>query len=277
MDHWKTFGHKSLKNILELQLASGKFPHAYLFVGPGGIGKKTLALELAGKILGSVNAIRHADFSLLDGEGEITLLQTQQFMENLSLKPFAGEKKVAIINNAHLMNVQSGNALLKTLEEPSPSTVLILISNNKDLLPTIISRCQTFFLSGFSIAELREYAAKNNLPANEEILELSFGSVARLIDLQNETKFKEQETKLEEYKKIKSYSEAQRLLAVSEFADLETVDLKSLFTLWMYWQKNRLLENSKSAKALDQLLKSLLQLSTNKNKKLILQELFLNV
>src|ERR1700722_14658809 len=100
METWQTFGHENAKKILDLQLKSGKLAHAYLFAGPQGVGKKTLALELAGKILSSQNLPIHPDFAILDQTESISVERMQQFMEGLSFKPFLGAKKVAIINNA---------------------------------------------------------------------------------------------------------------------------------------------------------------------------------
>ncbi len=63
--NWETFGHNQVKRILDLQLTSGRFAHAYLFLGPESVGKKMLALELAKKILGVSQLNNHPDFSLL--------------------------------------------------------------------------------------------------------------------------------------------------------------------------------------------------------------------
>ena len=73
-----------------------------------------------------------------------------EFISRLSLKPFIGKYKVAIINNAENLNQQSGNALLKTLEEASESTIIILVAGYGKLLTTIISRCQVLLIfTGF--------------------------------------------------------------------------------------------------------------------------------
>jgi DNA polymerase-3 subunit delta' len=271
METWQTFGHGNAKKVLDLQLKSGKLAHAYLFCGPQGIGKKTLALELAGKILNTQNLNTHPDFVILDQTEEIGVERTAQFMEGLSYKPFVGAKKVAIINNAELMNIQSSNALLKTLEEPSQSTILILVSANKNFLATIVSRCQTFNFNNFSLKQLKEFADKEGLQSSEEILKLSFGSVSKLLQLQNRDELAKQDKSIKDFEQIKAGAKADRLLAIAKFADLEALDLKQLFASWLMWARQS------NYSAMLALLGALQQLNTNKNKKLILQDLFLKI
>src|SRR6185369_16832179 len=148
--NWVSFGHEKVKSILEKQLAQGRFPHAYLFGGPEGLGKKQLALKFAQKILQTEKVLSHPDFQILDLEGEIGMESVLDFISGLSFKPFAGSHKVAVVNNAQNLNTQSSNALLKTLEEPAGGTIIILISSTTQLLATIVSRCQVFSFYGFS-------------------------------------------------------------------------------------------------------------------------------
>lgn len=273
---WQTFGHENVKRILDLQLQSGQLSHAYLFYGPEGIGKKTLALELAGKILESDERIMsHPDFSILDQTDEIKVEQMQQFMTGLSFKPFVAAKKVAIINNAQLMNTQSSNALLKTLEEPSPSTVLILISSNKNLLSTILSRCQVFSFNEFTKQQLQEFAHQHQVAADRDVLEFSFGRIGRLLELQDTKIFQSEKLFVSEFEKLQKSTEAERLLAIGQFAEKEPQELQKLFTTWLFWQRQHL--NGQSVRSITQLLEALRQLETNKNKKLILQDLFLKM
>src|SRR6185295_6471933 len=110
--NWETFGHKQIKNILDRQISSGVMPHAYLFLGAQDLGKRTLALEFAKKVLNTEKLENHPDFQILDVQGEIVVEQALDFMSKMSFKAFFGTKKVAIINNAENLNVQSSNALL---------------------------------------------------------------------------------------------------------------------------------------------------------------------
>ncbi len=275
--NWQTFGHNSTKRLLELQLGSGNLAHAYLFFGPDGVGKKMLAMELAGKILSADILFSHPDFSILDQEEEISIERMRQFTESLAYKPFVGAKKVAIINNAHLMNTQSSNALLKTLEEPSQSTIIILVSANKDLLPTIVSRCQAFSINGFTASQLREFSQAYNFELIGNSLQLSFGSIARLLQLQNKEKLSLAEQSINEFETLKASPVSGRLLAIGKIAEQESFELKKMLTTWLMWQKDKAGQDPSSFKIMNYLLNALDELGTNKNKKLILQSLLINL
>lgn len=283
MTTWHTFGHENIKKILDLQMRSGKLSHGYLFCGPEGIGKKELALEFAQKILiqtknSSGSSLQsHPDFSILDQIEEISMERMHQFMEGLSFKPFVSSKKIAIINNAHLLNTQSSNALLKTLEEPSPSTILILISANKDVLPTILSRSQFFSFNLFTESQLTIFAQEKNILATTESVMLSFGRIDRLLSLQDKKKLEYEKNIISQFEELQISPEAERLLAVNRFAELEPEDLRNLFLSWTFWKLQQLRSNTSSYKMVGSLLEALAQLQTNKNKKLILQSLFLRI
>jgi len=152
-------GHKKQIDMLRQAWLSGRLHHAYLFVGPDGIGKKTLALALAqathcteldDDFCGGCGACRgiqsgnHADVRVvepLSGKKEITIQQVRELEKELTLRSFSGRKKIAIIDPATLMNRPAQNALLKTLEEPPQDCILILIATNAGgLLPTVRSR-----------------------------------------------------------------------------------------------------------------------------------------
>jgi len=274
---WKTFGHENIKNLLSLQLGSGRLSHAYLFKGPEGIGKKMLALEFAGRILQAENPNIHPDFSLLDGNEEITIEAGRQFMEGLNFKPFAGAKKVAIINNAQLLNTQSGNALLKTLEEPSPSTILILVSSGQNILPTIVSRCQTFSFNAFTKNQLVEFAGQKSLRLPDGAVNVSYGKISRLLSFTDVEVFAQEKKIIEKLAQLQQSSRAERLLAIPEFAELETAQIENLVTSWLFFQRNELKNNPRKFTTAQEMLSTLFQLQTNKNKKLILQNLFLKI
>lgn len=271
---WATFGFEATKNILEKQLNSGKLVQAYLFCGPEGIGKKTLALELAKKILKTENLSNHPDFQMLAEQGEISVERVRQFIGALNYKPFLAEKKVAIIDSAQNLNSQSGNALLKTLEEPSSSTILILVASSSRLLPTIVSRCQVFRLNSFSTAQLEKFAATQGLKTDQEILALSAGSIARLLGLSGKgAELAEEKQAIARFESLKNSSRAEKFLAISEFGSLEIEELTQLFKQWFFWQASELKKHPQSFFQLKALGEAINSLRGNKNKKLILQGL----
>ena len=155
----KLFGHSKQKGFLERALSKNALSHAILFVGPEAVGKRTLAHSLAEQILckraegaecDRLSALfergNHPDFQVagLDSEKrELQVDSIRSLIGNLNLKSYYGQGTVALVNDAHRMNRQAANALLKTLEEPSDGNYLFLVTSNPNLLPeTIVSRCQ---------------------------------------------------------------------------------------------------------------------------------------
>jgi len=150
-------GHDRQKEILRRALQTGRLAHAYLFEGPEGVGKKLMALALVRAVFcetgtgcGSCIACRkvdhhnHPDLHLLEPDGStLKIEQIRALQKELSYRPLEAPKKVCLIEAADRMNPAAGNALLKTLEEPSGEALIILLSARPDrLLSTIRSRCQ---------------------------------------------------------------------------------------------------------------------------------------
>lgn len=276
--NWKTFGHNRVKEILEKQLNTGFLPHAYFFSGPDGVGKKMLAMEFAQSVLKTENLQNHPDFQILDLEGEITIEPMLNFIGKLGYKPFSGSKKIAVINNAQNLNMQSGNALLKTLEEPSPTTVIVLIANSGKLLPTIVSRCQRFNFNVFSQDLLKSFAGREKLAITDEMLDLSFGSPSRLKNLaENENFFADQKKTMQQYRDLLKMSVGEKLASINNFADLEPQTLEENLKAWLFWQNLQLKSQPKSFVKVRALADAREGLLMNKNKKLVLQNLFLTI
>lgn len=275
--NWQTFGHEAVKNILDKQLVAEKFPHAYLLNGPEGVGKKTLALEFAKQILKTKSLNNHPDFLMLDSEAEISVEQLLEFTSKLSFKPFVSKYKVAIINNAQNLNKTSANALLKTLEEPGPSTIIILVANTA-LLKTITSRCQVLNFSFFPKVGLENFAQNQKLKISNEMLALSFGSSARLLKLaQDQNFYNEQKETVEFFKALKKSSISQKFLQITELSDKEVTDLKKDLTAWAMFQFSELQNHPEEYKLVDVVLEAALALDKNLNKKLVLQGLIMKL
>jgi len=147
-------GHGGVVSLLEAELAQPA--HAYLFVGPASTGKATIARRFAAALIGEDAATRkrvlhgnHPDVNIIepDGRSVITVDQARQAASQASLSPLEADRKVFLFEEAGIMNDEAANALLKTLEEPSRSTIFILVAESEDDLPdTVASRSRTVVL-----------------------------------------------------------------------------------------------------------------------------------
>jgi DNA polymerase-3 subunit delta' len=157
-------GHDVLVRAFERAVRRGRLAHAYLFTGPPGVGKRLFAAELAKALFCDdpppgrfdscdhcpacvqIDAGTHPDYfqaGLPPDKHEWPIEQMRELLRGFALKSARGKGKVAVLDDADEFNEESGNAFLKTLEEPPPRSVIILIGTSPDLqLPTILSRCQ---------------------------------------------------------------------------------------------------------------------------------------
>ncbi len=157
-------GHDALVAAFARAAQRGRLAHAYLFTGPSGIGKRLFAHELAKALLcesppeGRFDACDRCAACLLVDAGthpdcitvrrpedklELPVETVRQFCADLALKPARGGRKIAILDDADDLNEESANCFLKTLEEPPPGSLLILVGTSPERqLPTIRSRCQ---------------------------------------------------------------------------------------------------------------------------------------
>ena len=153
-------GHQKQRNFLEKTAKSDKLAHAYLFCGQEKLGKKTIAVEFA-KWLFKEDVIKrqHPDFIFIEPEKkEIQISQIRECIWRLSLKPSVAPFKIAIIDEAHCLNQEAQNSLLKTLEEPRGQTILFLVTEYPErLFPTIISRCQILKFYSVPKEEIERY------------------------------------------------------------------------------------------------------------------------
>ncbi len=164
-------GHEQQKDILRRAIRSARIAHAYLFEGAQGIGKRLMALAFARAILcekengcGECPACRkvdnnlHPDVHILDTlDATIKIDQVRELQQQLTLRPLEGKYKFCLIENAEKFTTNAANALLKTLEEPQPNTVIILLSGQPEkLLTTIRSRCQRLPFRRLPKAQIEE-------------------------------------------------------------------------------------------------------------------------
>jgi DNA polymerase III subunit delta' len=161
--NWGLLGHDWAVSLLKQHIAHDAVRHAYLFAGPPGVGRRTLALRFAralmctqppapGESCGTcraclqIESMQYPDLAVIQAEAEGAVLKIDQVREvnhSLSLKPYQSKYRVALFLRFQEANLNAQNALLKTLEEAPGHAILILTADNAEqLLPTIVSRCE---------------------------------------------------------------------------------------------------------------------------------------
>jgi DNA polymerase-3 subunit delta' len=142
--------------LLDAALREGP-AHAYLFHGPPGVGKREVARTFARELLGTTREF-HPDLYELDALGEMIRIDAiRELRRDLHMRPFEADRRVYLVQRAHLLNEDAADALLKDLEEPPPYAVIVLIADDLGPLPeTIRSRCQLVPFSRLSERAMRD-------------------------------------------------------------------------------------------------------------------------
>ena len=170
-------GHAPVLDLLRAELASPA--HAYLFVGPANVGKARVAREFASGLLcpdGDPSCVRrvlgaiHPDLVVVEpgGSTAITVDQARATVTQANLTPVEGSRKVFLFEDAGMMNDEAANALLKTLEEPTASTVFILVTESESDLPaTVASRSRTVVFGRVPEAEIAAALHESGIAAEQ--------------------------------------------------------------------------------------------------------------
>jgi len=283
-------GHKKQWEFLKKTVESGKIPHAFLFSGQSNLGKKTIAFELAFLLLGD-RLKQHPDLILVEPlEKEIQIAQIRDLNWKLYLKPYSAPFKVAILNQAHLMNSEAQNCLLKTLEEPRGNTILILIAESSELLlPTIVSRCEGIKFYQVKQEIIQKYLEEQGISDKEmkEISQISQGRPGIAVDfLANPEAVKERGERVKELNSLLKSDLASRFQYAKKIS--QEPNLKDVLNIWLAYFREELLNGLKLQKPITFLNKtknilwriqstnSLLE-STNINTKLALEILMLEL
>lgn len=201
----EVLGHQQNKEFLQKLLKPGSRPHALLFYGMGGIGKKMLALHFAKTFLCKSagkkpcgicescrlmdienNSFAHPDFYLLTAEEagkDIKIEQVKEMAKQAAFAPVLSEHKVCIIDDAGQMTAEAANSLLKLLEEPPPGWLFILITQQAErLLPTVLSRVVRLRFDAPDTSAVRQILKANGITQNAQVLAaLAGGSPGRAL------------------------------------------------------------------------------------------------
>ena len=299
-------GNERAAQILEKGYQSGKLSHAYLFTGPEHFGKKTLALSFCELLLqngstaprdnGANNDIQNnLDLTIIspdEDEKQITIEKIRELEKKMALYPHSAKYKIAIIEQAEKMNKSAANALLKTLEEPSKTAILILlVSDSKNILDTIKSRCQLIKFLPVKKSLLEEFL-KDKLDSKEEaekIIEMSGYRPGKIIEFVNDkNKIKEAEDDLRRIYDALGKNENEKLNEAEAVSKMEINEIVGILNLLIVYLRRTLINEYKNNNCVDK--NSLLKikrrielvsktkenlLARNINAKLAMENLFL--
>lgn len=172
-------GQSHITDILTRALAANRIAHAYLFTGPRGVGKTSIARILAHEInqLPYTDESTHLDIIEIDAASNNGVDDVRDLREKVQIAPALASKKIYIIDEVHMLSKQAFNALLKTLEEPPAHVVFILATTDVDKLPaTIISRTQRYAFRAISPADainhLKNIAKQEKIDIDDDAIEL---------------------------------------------------------------------------------------------------------
>jgi DNA polymerase-3 subunit delta' len=201
------YGQERQKAVLKSAMERGRVSHAYLFHGMKGVGKKTTATIFARALncreegFDSCDSCsscikmdhgNHPDFVLIEPGGFFIKIEAVRGLQGQTkFRPFEGQKRVFVIADAERMNSPAANALLKTLEEPTSSNILILISSRPHELPrTIVSRCQRLRFNPLARDVISAFLMDRHSVGEEEarlIAASSGGSIGRALEMKEES------------------------------------------------------------------------------------------
>jgi DNA polymerase-3 subunit delta' len=299
-------GHQKQLHILSKSRESNKLAQAYLFSGPAQVGKFSVALDFASKITEGKNPESNPNLIIVRPEEapaeenkkkvksskrEIKIDQIREMQRKLSLSSGGKKYQVAIIDEAERLNKQAQNALLKTLEEPNDSSLIILVaSSTQKILPTIISRCQKIKFGPVSPGEIEEWLEAagiltTNTREKEKIIFWSLGRPGLIAQLAADKKALDyREETLAELKKLFTQNLAEKFLLLEEMSKDKEKAIKKL-NLWIIVLRQTLLgknllalEPMRALQSLEAITASLAILrSTNSNTRLILENLLLKM
>ena len=300
-------GHQKQWGLLEKMAQSNRAPHALIFSGEEGLGKKEIVLDFF-QFFSNGDFKNHPDLMVIESpKKEIVIDQIRDLQKFLSYTKQIAKYKFVIINQAERLNIEAQNCLLKTLEEPSVDSILILVTSlPQQLAKTILSRCQEikFYPLSFDIMEkaLSDYKDRANF---QEVLAMAGGRPRHALELfNNEQILKKQINNLQIANELAKSDLVMRFLLIKDyfsksekeeaFEEISQFLQDSIF-YWRFFLQKKLgiakpfanlytkaiLENypiSRIATILEKIEElQFLFLTSNINKRLLLENLILNL
>ncbi len=275
---WQLLGQDRVITLLKHELETRQLPHANLLLGPVGIGKMTLALDLAQSLnctgdeppCGNcytclrIKSAKHPDIHIIDLQSEskgerkqevkIGIEYINDLQSMAKTPPYEGKYKVFIINGAENLSIEAANTLLKTLEEPPPHIVIILLaSSERDVLPTIVSRCQRLELNPVPLKQLENILIekyKLDIEQAAFLARISHGCPGQVLSaIQNDKFLNERTDILNTLVEIIHSNREGRLNFASHLTSEFNKNRRSIniiFTLWLDWWRDLFLIREKN-------------------------------
>jgi DNA polymerase III subunit delta' len=248
--------------LLRQAVTADRVAHAYLFVGPEGVGKRTVALELAKALnchaplpdgsacdtclscrkISSVPSA-HPDVQVIAPEGRfIKTDQMRALQSDMYARPSEGRRRVAIIDGAERMNAEAGNRVLKLLEEPPAYAELILLTANlSGVLPTLISRCQVVNfppLGADAVATVLQKQMGLEPAAARLFASLSGGSIGRAAALSGDADFAQRREQVYALLKQLASMDDLALIGAAEILEKDKEHLEEWLELCTAWLRD---------------------------------------
>lgn len=255
MDFNEIIGHEKQIEALQKSIENKTVSHCYLFEGEKGLGKKNVALAFSKSLLCKdeidkpcnkcsscikFDTMNHPDFKILSPDkGIIRKENIDKLISSMSSAPFESKRKVIIIEDCHMMKLETQNALLKTLEEPPEYINIILItSSTSKLIPTILSRCQIFRFYPLEIHKIKDLLIKDYEIDEDKanfIASFTNGSLERSRELVDSEEFFQRREEI--IKLIDNLLKGDKIKALTSI-DLFNEDkenIEEILDIFLYW------------------------------------------
>jgi DNA polymerase-3 subunit delta' len=270
----RIIGQEKAKRFLKQVMARDKMPHAYLFAGIAGVGKTSTAMALTmalncdspveGDSCGNCPSCRKMisgnfpDFisvSRRPDKKNILIEQIKDLNRELRFAPVSGRYRVCLIQQAEIMTVEAANSFLKTLEEPPPGNILILSTvDPRDLLPTIVSRCQSVSFSPLPFKDITDWLVKErNLDKEtaEVLASISGGSPGRALGMSEGNFLEKRQEWLLSIVNLPGLSKEKAIDMAFEYAEKDKkkdteglgsdeTDVSAMLAVWESWYRDLL-------------------------------------
>lgn len=271
-DNWNLLGHDWAVDMLRRHIATGEARHAYLFAGPAGLGRRSLALAFAralncanppapGESCGQcrdckqIAAMAHPDLTIIEPTipnpdnrkelipalyGEIRISQIRELQRTINLKPYQSHYRPVICLRFNQANIEASNAFLKTLEEPPAHVILLLTADNPEsLLPTIVSRCEVLRLRPLPLEQVEKELERRGAESSQASLIAHIsggrpGYAFRLLEDRSLLEFRSQ--RLDDLQKLLSASRVEKFAYAEKLAK-EKDGMRQVLLVWLsYWR-----------------------------------------